>query len=91
MTGNKVQSIEFKISLVTRLGSHPTALCNTLYELRRQYPIIDCVGYLPDLHGMYWLVFIQVSLQSYEGHKNLCNMFRKAPPKSHVPEELKHQ
>ena len=50
---------------------------NVLYELKRAHPIIDCVGYLSDTASRKWLVFIQISLQSYSEHKTkLSKLFR---------------
>ena len=43
----------------------------TLYKLRTKYPLIDYVGYLQDSSklNMYWLVYIQVSLQIHKDHE----------------------
>ena len=67
-----------------------------LYELRSHHPIVDSVGRLQNTEKNNWLVFIQVSIQAYEDHTNMCDMFHKPPDmfhkppsKRHVPQELK--
>ena len=72
------------------LNSPPSQLLpSRLYELRSHHPIVDSVGRLQDTEKNYWLVFIQVSLQAYEDHRKMCDMFHKPPSKRHVPQELK--
>ena len=44
---------------------------DVLYELKRAHPIVDFVGHLTDTDDNTWLVFIQISLQSYQQHKGL--------------------
>ena len=49
-----------------------------LYELKRAHSVIDFVGLLTSTTESKWLVFIQVSLQSYQQHKSkLVNMFKE--------------
>ena len=57
---------------------------NTLYELRTSHPIVDALGYLHQTDDTYWLVFIQISLQRYEDHRSLCDLFKRAPKNSKV-------
>jgi len=49
---------------------------NVLYELKKAHPIIDSVGYLSDTASQKWLVFIQISLQSYSEQTKLSKLFR---------------
>ena len=51
-----------------------------LYELKRAHPIVDFVGNLKASGGggEEWLVFIQISLQTYKDHKSkLVDMFKR--------------
>ena len=61
---------------------------NMLYELRTSHPIVDALGYLREADGMYWLVFIQISLQRYEAHGSLCDIFKRAPKNLKVPRNV---
>ena len=61
------QATELCINSVISLESPPSqVLKHNLYELRSQYPVFDCVGFLQDKQKNDWLVFIQVSLQAYK-------------------------
>ena len=48
-----------------------------LYRLRSSHPVIDGVGLLPaGWPGEYWLVFVQISMETYAQHgSKLSNMF----------------
>ena len=70
-----------------------------LYELRASNPTVDGVTLLKDDREIYWLVFMQVSLQAHEQHRDLCNLFHKPlskrqpgsttkPSKSHYPQTV---
>jgi len=49
-----------------------------LYELKRAHPVIDFVGLLTSTTESKWLVFIQLSLQSYQQHRSkLVDMFKQ--------------
>ena len=57
---------------------------NTLYELRTSHPIVNALGYLHETDDTYWLVFIQISLQRYEDHQSLCDLFKRVLKNSKV-------
>ena len=59
-----------------------------LYELRTNHPIVDAVGLLPDNNGTPWLVFIQVSLQRYEHHRSLCDLFHRPASSAHTQKNI---
>jgi len=42
---------------------------NVLYRLRENHPVIDGVGLLCSDLGKYYLLFVQISLESYKRHR----------------------
>ena len=80
----------FKVQEVSDLEFSASVLKpGALYELRTKHPLIDYVGYLRDSNNVFWLVFIQVSLQNYKDHTPMSDIFHKPPSKRSVPRELK--
>ena len=71
---DKTSQVKFKGFNVAKIDlSHGTLQEGTLYTA---HPIVDCVGCLKDESLQRWLVFIQISLQSYEQHEQLSQLFR---------------
>lgn len=59
-----------------------------LYEVRSGHPISDCVGYLNERQSnTFYVVFVQISLQSYDRHVKISNIFFD---KRSMPSELKN-
>ena len=68
---DKTSQVKFKGFNVAKIDlSHGTLQEGTLYTA---HPIVDCVGCLKDESLQRWLMFIQISLQSYE---QLSQLFR---------------
>jgi len=65
----KSMKVTFHNIKMEKLLNSTTVQTNIMYELRRAHPIIDFVGNLTDDRNKEWLVFIQISLQSYTAHK----------------------
>ena len=71
-------SITFDQFSMDALNQYTPVQPDQLYELKRAHPVIDFVGLLTSTTKSKWLVFIQVSLQSYQQHKSkLVNMFKQ--------------
>lgn len=71
-------SITFDQFSMVALNQDTAVQPDQLYELKRAHPVIDFVGLLTSTTKSKWLVFIQVSLQSYQQHESkLVNMFKQ--------------
>ena len=88
-TNKQMKQVKFFIASMMTLDSITSKFDpKSLYELRRQHPIVDSVGYLQDEFNRFWLVFIQVSLQAYKDHRKMCDLFHKPPSRKNTPREL---
>ena len=75
-SGGKTTEVKFERFEVAKIDlSHGTLQEGTSYELKTAHPIVDCVGCLKGESLQKWLAFIQISLQSYEQHKQLSQLF----------------
>ena len=75
-------SLELQVDAVKQLEPLQDKLQEgILYELKTNHPIVDGIGYLCDTKGEFWLVFIQVSLQTYKKHRSMCDIFKRPPNK----------
>ena len=52
-----------------------------MYELKIMHPVLDFVGYLQSCDKKMYLVFVQLSLQTYKAHRKLSEIFRVSPSK----------
>lgn len=86
---DKISNIVLSIHQVFKLDTTEMELqSGTLYEMRTNYPIVDAVGLLQDNKGVDWLVFIQVSLQAYDEHRSLYNLFHRAPKNTQIQHNI---
>ena len=78
---SEVLQLQFKIDKIQELSLQQNHLdTNALYEMRASYPIVDAVGHFQEItSGQNWLVFIQISLQEYERHRCLSDLFHRSP------------
>ena len=70
--------VDFKNMSVAMLNRPTEVELGVIYELKRAHPIIDFAAHLTDNDNVNWLVFIQISLQTYSQHgSKLGDMFKR--------------
>ena len=91
LVGEKdVVCYNFSSSTVLRFCGRPL-LDNVLYDLYTAHPAIDFVGYLKSHLGPRYLVFIQMSMSTYQQHKShFDDIIRTVPKKELLEEDDEH-
>ena len=87
LVGEKdVVCYNFSSSTVLRFCGRPL-LDDVLYDLYTAHPAIDFVGYLKSHLGPRYLVFIQMSLSTYQQHKSHFDDIIRTVPKNELLEK----